>query len=104
MSAQLNARINRPSTSRSSYSQPTFETRKLGKEKLSLLRAPSIDAAAMWKQQCFQSVYNRLRGKLSPTCNADALIAVFNEHFPLSTLPAEDIARRAVRDFRLSFS
>ena len=103
MSSQLNTRFSkRPGLSAAS-AKPTYEGRLLGSEKIQLLKAPGIDSDVMWKQQCFESVYNRLRGKLSDSCNADAIISVFNTHFPISTLSAEDQARMAVIKFRAAF-
>ena len=57
----------------------------------------------MWKQQCFQSVYNRLRRKLSTSCAADMIISVFGEHSPLSTTTAKQEARRVLKLFHQSF-
>ena len=84
-------------------SQPTYAGRTCGKEKIQLLRAPSIESDVMWKQQCFEMVYNRLRSKLSDYSD-DVVISVFNEHFPLSTITAGQEARRIVHAFRNSFS
>jgi hypothetical protein len=103
MTSQLNTRYpKRPNSLPTSF-KPTYESRTLGDQKIQLLKAPGVDSEVMWKQQCFESVYNRLRTKLGDTCNADSIISVFNAHFPISTLPAEDQARSAVSSFRLAF-
>jgi len=67
-----------------------------------LLKAPSVESAVLWKRQAFQAAIERLRPKLKD-CSADALIAVFAEHFPLSTHAAEQEARRAVQAFQNEF-
>ena len=103
MSFQLNARYPRRNANAGHSLKPIYEERLLGREKIQLLKAPGIDAEVMWKQQCFESVYNRLRAKLNDSCSADNLITVFNSHFPISTLPAEDQARSAVSRFRSAF-
>ena len=77
--------------------------RTCGQEKIQLLRAPSIESDVMWKQQCFEMIYNRLRSKLSDY-SADVVISVFNEHFPLSTISTEQEARRIVHAIPSSFS
>ena len=103
MSAQLNNRNSKRPGFYASSSKPIYEERLLGTEKIQLLKAPGIDSEVMWKQQCFESVYNRLRSKLSESCNADSIIAVFNTHFPISTLSAEDQARTTVTKFKSAF-
>ena len=103
MTSQLNTRYPKRPNSASTSFKPIYESRTLGDQKIQLLKAPGVDSEVMWKQQCFESVYNRLRTKLSDACNADSIISVFNTHFPISTLSAEDQARSAVADFRLAF-
>ena len=82
--------------------QPIFIDRECGTEKVTLLKAPSIESEAMWKLQCFTNVYDRLRPKLD-TYSADTLTAIFAEHFPLSTQAAEQEARTVVQKFRETF-
>jgi len=101
MSYQVNFSNNRYKHS-SSY-KPSFQERKCGTEKFVLLKAPSVESAVLWKRQAFQAAIERLRPKLKD-CTADALIAVFAEHFPLSTHAAEQEARRAVQAFQNEFS
>ena len=52
-----------PTSSRVSYA-PTFVERRLNGETIKLLRAPTIEDSTMWKQQCFESVYNTLRNPI----------------------------------------
>ena len=82
--------------------QPTFEERVCDGEKIMLLKAPSIESAPVWKEQSFSAVHQRMRHKLRDA-GAEKLIAVFAEHFPLSTHAAEHEARRVVQVFRKSF-
>ena len=103
MTSQINTRYPKRPNSLSTSFKPIYESRTLGDQKIQLLKAPGVDSEVMWKQQCFESVYNRLRTKLGDTCNADSIISVFNAHFPISTLPAEDQARSAVSSFKLAF-
>ena len=103
MSSQLNARYPRRGGATPPFSKPSYEERILGDQKISLLKAPGVDSDVMWKQQCFESVYNRLRTKLSDSYSTESLISVFNVHFPISTLPAEDLARSAVTSFKAAF-
>ena len=70
-----------PGARRVSSSQPTYIERILDTDKIQLLKAPSVKSDVMWKHECFQSVYSRLRGKLSTSCTADMIISVFSEHF-----------------------
>jgi len=100
MSYQVNFNNNR--YSHSSAYKPSFQERKCGTEKFVLLKAPSVESAVLWKRQAFQAAIERLRPKLKD-CTADALIAVFAEHFPLSTHAAEQEARRAVQVFQNEF-
>ena len=104
MSFQLNNRFQKVATPAPYSFKPTYEERLLGTQKIQLLRAPGVDSDVMWKQQCFESVYNRLRAKLNDSCTADNLISTFNAHFPISTLPAEDQARTALAKFKSAFS
>ena len=103
MSSQPNIRFAKRPGLVANSAKPVYEGRLLGSEKIQLLKAPGIDSDVMWKQQCFESVYNRLRAKLCDSCNADAIISVFNAHFPISTLAAEDQARMAVTKFQSAF-
>ena len=68
-----------------------------------LLAAPTVDDKAMWKAQAFDFARDKLRGKLSDKISADNVIAVMGEHFPVSTMTAEEEARRVVRKFREAF-
>ena len=90
-----------PSSSHAPYA-PTFVERRLNNETIKLLRAPKIEDSTMWKQQCFESVYNTLRKKLT-VVNCDALISLFSDHFPLETTTAELSAQNVVEQFRASF-
>jgi hypothetical protein len=103
MSSQLNTRFAKRPGQAAASAKPVYEGRLLGSEKIQLLKAPGIDSDVMWKQQCFESVCNRLRAKLSDSCNADSIISVFNAHFPISTLSAENQARMAVTKFKSAF-
>ena len=103
MSSQYNTRYQKRTTPAPFAFKPTYEERLLGSQKIQLLKAPGVDSDVMWKQQCFESVYNRLRAKLNDSCSADNLISVFNAHFPISTLPAEDQARTALAKFKSAF-
>ena len=94
--------IRTPSASRNScvpYA-PTFVERRLNNETIKLLKAPTIEDSTMWKQQCFKSVYNTLRKKLT-VVNCDALISVFSDHFPLETTTAERSAQNVVSNSAL---
>ena len=81
---------------------PTFVERRFEGETIKLLKAPAIEDATMWKQQCFQAVYDSMRKRLH-LGNSDALIRVFSEHFNLQTQTAEESARRVVDQFCAPF-
>ena len=90
MPSQLNCRP--PSSHCCSAVQnhnPVFETRECGNEKLRLLKAPSVEAEAMWKAQSFDFARNLLRGKLNAKVSADTVIAVIGENFPMPTITLE---------------
>ena len=103
MSSQFNTRYQKRATPVPFAFKPTYEERLLGSQKIQLLKAPGVDSDVMLKQQCFESLYNRLRTKLNDSCTADNLISVFNAHFPISTLPVEDQARTALAKFKSAF-
>ena len=85
------------------FATPQYEERKCGKERLRLLKAPSMEASAMWKAQAFDRARARLRGKLNDTITADEAIAFLGEYFPLSALTAEEEARRVASDLKTDF-
>ena len=103
MSSQLNSRYPKRGGTSPSLSKPVYEERTLKDQKIRLLKAPGVDSDVMWKQQSFEFAYNRLRAKLSDSCDADSLISIFNSHFPISTMPSEDLARAAVAKLHSAF-
>ena len=102
MSAQFNRR-QKPRLPPLRQDNGNFKTISCGTEKLRLLKAPSVDADAMWKAQAFDFARDQLRGKLSATISADTIISVIGEQFPMPTMAAEQEARRIVSLFRMAF-
>ena len=76
---------------------PIFKDRLLNGTVVRLLAAPTVDDKAMWKAQSFDFARDKFRGKLSEKILADNVIAVIGEHFPVSTMTAEQEARRVIR-------
>ena len=58
---------------------------------------------AMRKAQAFDFARDKLRGKLSDKISADNVIATMGEHFPVSTMTADQEARKIVRKYREAF-
>ena len=81
-----------------------YEERKLDGVMLHLIKAPSVDAAPMWKGQAFDFARDRLRGKIGGSVTADSVITIIEEHFPMATMTAEEEARRVVSAFRAAFT
>ena len=90
MAWQLHCSTSAPTTQSSLFALK-FVDQKIDGDTIKLLKAPAIEDATMWKQQCFQSVYNYLHKKLL-IGNSEALISVFLEHFCLPTYTAEESA------------
>ena len=104
MSSQLNNRGRMSSRNASiNIRNPSFNDRMLNGTVIRLLVAPTVDDKAMWKAQAFDFARDKFRGKLSTKISADNLIAVIGEHFPVSTMTAEQEARRVIRKFREGF-
>ena len=82
---------------------PIFKDRFLNGTVVRLLAAPTVDDKAMWKAQSFDFARDKFRGKLSEKVSADNVIAIIGEHFPVSTMTAEQEARRVIRKFREAF-
>ena len=104
MSSQLNRRS--PASHRRSAVQnqnPVFETRECRNEKLRLLKAPSVEAEAMWKAQSFTFSRNFLRGKLNAKASVDSVIAVIGDDLPMPNMTAGQEARRFISQFRALF-
>ena len=72
---------------------PAFNDRILNGLVIRLLLAPSLDEKAMWKAQAFDFARDTFRGKLSAKISTDNVIAVMGDHFPVSTMTAEQEAR-----------
>ena len=68
-----------------------------------LLAAPKVDDKATWKAQALDFARDKFRGKPSNKISTDNVIAVMGEHFPLSTMTAEQEACRVLRKFREAF-
>ena len=104
MSSQLHNRGGMTSrNSRSVNRNPVFINRVFEGTSMRLLAAPTVDDKAMWKSQAFNFARDKLRGKLSKKISADNVIAIMGEHFPVSTMTAEQEARRIVRKYREAF-
>ena len=104
MSSQLHNRGGMTSrNSRSVNRNPVFKDRVLDGTVVRLLAAPTVDDKAMWKAHAFDFARDKFRGKLSNKISADNVIAVMGEHFPVSTMTAEQEARRVIRKFRAAF-
>ena len=82
---------------------PQYTDRKCGTTILRVLKAPSLGSSAMWNAQAFDHTRSRLRGMLNDSITVDEAISFIGEHFPLSTMVAEEEARRVVRLFRSAF-
>ena len=104
MSSQVHNRGGMTSrNSRSVNRNPIFKDRVLDGTVVRLLAAPTVDNKAMWKAQAFDFARDKFRGKLSNKISADNVIAVMGEHFPVSTMTAEQEARRVIRKFCETF-
>ena len=53
------------------------------------LKASSVDAEVMWKEQAFKFARDRLWGRLVGYVLADSIIAVIGEHFIMTTMTAK---------------
>ena len=105
---QLNNRtINSPR--RNSYTnvhhnrKPIYIDRTPDGITLRLIKAPSVDDAAMCKGQAFNFARDRLRGNIGGSVTADSAITVFSDHFLMSAMTAEQKSRRVVSVFRSAF-
>lgn len=68
---------------------PSYESRKCDQELIHLLQAPKAEFDAMSKAQAFDFSHDRLQSQLGKGAITDMVMGIFSEHFPLSTMTAE---------------
>jgi len=99
-----NIRSSLASTRKLPANAVVYEVRLINsKEKVKLLRAPSIESDVVWKARSLQFACSTLRKKLGKPHSAENLISVVSEHFLVGMQQAEHDAEAIVTKFRNCF-
>ena len=96
-----NIRYSLVSTPKLPTNAVVYEVRLINsKEKVKLLRTPSIESDVAWKARSLKFAFTALRKRLGNPHSAEDLISVISEHFPVGTQQAELDAEAIVTKFR----
>ena len=96
-----NIRYSLVSTPKLPTNAVVYEVRLINsKEKVKLLRTPSIESDVAWKAHSLKFAFTALRKRLGNPHSAEDLISVISEHFPVGTQQAELVAEAIVTKFR----